>query len=1121
MKKSLSIMVFLGLMTVGILHGFDKKGESTEKIFKPNTYEGVAKGFGGPINVKVTTSDTKIENISIVNHQETPNIAANALNDIPKAIIEHQSVAVDSISGVTKTSDGIKNAVVNALLKSGAGISTFSKEIAKNVENKTDEVKDTVVDTTKNVVDKTGDKVGEVKDAVVNTAKDVAGKVEDKIEEIKKEVGALFAQGKYTAEGTGYGGPIKVEVTTTDNKIEDIKILEHSETESIAAAALTDLPKAIIANQSITVDTISGATKTSEGIITGVTAALTKAGANLKDISKAAVITSATPKVEVKDTITDIVVVGGGGAGLTAAITAKEKGLNVILLDKMPMLGGNTTFATGGMNAANTELQKKLKIEDSEELFYQDTMKGGKDKNNPELLKVMTDRAKDMVPWLVERGMDLSEVSVSGGASVKRIHRPTGGKAVGPVLVDALNKKAQSLGIDIRLDSKVVGLIKEGNKVVGVEVEHGGQNYKINSKAVVMATGGFGANPEMIAEANPDFKGFGSTNSKAITGEGIKMVKAAGGALVDMELIQTHPTVVHENTVMITESVRGEGAILVNREGKRFINELDTRDVVSKAVLAQKEGSAFLIFDQQVRDNLKAIENYVKQGHAKEGKTLEELAKAMGIDEKELPKTVAAFNAAVKAKEDKIFGNKTLKLELTKAPFYAIEISPAIHHTMGGVKINTNTEVLDDSGKGIDGLFAAGEITGGIHGANRIGGNAVADIIVFGKIAGDNAADYAKIGPEAYHAAKEKEAKKAEEAKKLEEKKEEVKEEIKDAAKKVEDKAVEVKDAVVDAAKKAEDKAVDAKDAIVVTSKKAADEVVDAKDTAVEKSKEIVEKVEEKAIDAKDAVVDTSKNVAEKVEDQIKEIKKKIGALFASGKFTAEGTGFGGPIKVEVVTSDNKIEDIKILEHSETESIAAAALKDLPKAIITNQSIKVDTISGATKTSQGIIDAVTNALKKAGANLNELGKAIADASETKKDEEKTATAKKEEEIKQKLKNNKDNVNFSLSGDVSFDKNSDQIKTNFHGLLDHIANHLTENPNTKITITGHTDSDGKASYNKALSEARAFKIKEYLVSKGIDASRIKARGYGESKPLVPNRGSANKAKNRRVEIDIRK
>ena len=441
---------------------------------------------------------------------------------------------------------------------------------------------------------------------------------------------------------------------------------------------------------------------------------------------------------------TDVVVVGGGGAGLSAAIAAKEKGANVVLVEKMLMLGGNTNYATAGINAANTKLQKKLGIEDNAELFYNDTMKGGKNVNNPELVKKLTTDSANIIDWLTERGADLSEVVFTGGQSAKRTHRPAGGQAVGPVIVDALAETAEKDGIDVRTESEVTKLIKTGDKVTGVEVKHKGETYNITAKAVVMATGGFGANAKMVAEYKPSLEGFGSTNSPAITGDGIKMVKAVGGDLVDMTEIQTHPTVVHKKTAMITEAVRGEGAILINREGKRFVSELETRDVVSKAELEQTGKSAFLVFDQEVREKLGAINGYVRKGFTVEGATVEELAGKIGVDAKGLVETMAKYNGYVKAGEDKDFGKTALPRELVKAPFYAIEVSPAVHHTMGGVRINTNAEVLTADGKVIPGLFAAGEITGGVHGANRIGGNAVTDITVYGKTAGENAADFAK-----------------------------------------------------------------------------------------------------------------------------------------------------------------------------------------------------------------------------------------------------------------------------------------------------------------------------------------------------------------------------------------
>lgn len=443
----------------------------------------------------------------------------------------------------------------------------------------------------------------------------------------------------------------------------------------------------------------------------------------------------------------DIVIIGAGGAGLSAAVQAKQDGVeNVVLLEKMPMVGGNTNRATGGLNAAETEQQKAKGIEDSIETMYKDTMKGGYEKNNPELVKKLTNEAKDSVAWLTDLGADLSDVGRMAGATNYRTHRPTGGAAVGAHVVDTLKVAAEKEKVDLRLwnEAKEIVLDKEGN-VSGVKATNKeGKEYIINTKAVVIAAGGFSANQEMVVNYKADLKGFATTNHNGATGDGIVLGEGVGADLVDMKEIQTHPTVVPEKAVMVTEAVRGNGAILINKDGKRFTNELFTRDVVSKAILEQKDGVAYLFFDEGLRKSLKATEEYFNMGLVTEADSVEELAEKLSLDKNTMVETINKYNKAVVDKKDSEFNREDLPRELNEGKVYAIPVTPAVHHTMGGLKINVNAEVLNKDNKVIPGLFAAGEVTGGVHGGNRLGGNALADIVTFGRTAGKNAANFIK-----------------------------------------------------------------------------------------------------------------------------------------------------------------------------------------------------------------------------------------------------------------------------------------------------------------------------------------------------------------------------------------
>ena len=442
---------------------------------------------------------------------------------------------------------------------------------------------------------------------------------------------------------------------------------------------------------------------------------------------------------------TDVVVIGSGGAGLSSAVTTHDLGNQVIVLEKMGIIGGNTNRAEGGINAAETQQQKEAGIPDTVDQFFSDTMKGGHDINDARLVRVVTTKAKDSVAWLTSLGADLKTVGRAGGAKFNRAHRPSDGSAVGPEIMKTLWKAVKDRNIEVRRNSQAVEILKnKKGAVVGVKVKgKDGKVYTIESKAVVLATGGFGANNAMVTKYKPSLKGYATTNHAGATGDGITLALKAGASLVDMDQIQAHPTATPDG-VLISESVRGDGAILVNSQGKRFTNELLTRDVVSNNELKQPGRFAWIVWDEPVTKTAKLIQEYIHMGLAVTGNTYEELAQKMNVPADALVATMKRYSELQAKGKDEDFGRADMPQALKTAPFYAVKVQPAVHHTMGGVHIDTKAEVIDTKGQPIPGLFAAGEVTGGVHGGNRLGGNAQADIVTFGRISGQSADAYIK-----------------------------------------------------------------------------------------------------------------------------------------------------------------------------------------------------------------------------------------------------------------------------------------------------------------------------------------------------------------------------------------
>ena len=594
--------------------------------------------------------------------------------------------------------------------------------------------------------------------------------------------------GEFTGTATGMG-EVSVTITLTDGVITGCEIVGDSETEGIGSVIVENAPEEIVSGNKGAIDVVSGATITSNAVNEALAAALAAAGLDASDFTGSGDAAAA----EDRAVDTDIVIVGAGGAGMTAAIAAANEGKNVVIVESQAMVGGNSVRSTGGMNAAKTPAQDENEFAesagvektletaasewagneaitaladtvagqwaeyqanpvgyfDSVELMELDTLIGGHGTNDPALVEALCSNSADAIAWLSEQGIELTSVSSFGGASVKRIHRPVDSEgktiSVGSYMIPLLQAKCEELGVEFIMNTTANEILTDANgAAVGIAAtDKNGAAVTVNAKAVILATGGFGANLDMVVEYKPDLAGFMTTNAPGAQGQGIDMAVAIGAGTVDMDQIQIHPTVEANTAALITEGLRGDGAILVNAEGNRFTDEVGTRDVVSAAEIAQTGSYSWLVIDQAMADASSVIQGYIKNGYTVTGETYEELAEAMGVDAAAFAATMDKWNAAVAAGVDEEFGRTSFANPLDTAPYYAIKVTAGIHHTMGGLTINPQTQVLAGDGTVIDGLYAAGEVTGGVHGGNRLGGNAVADFVVFGRIAGEQAAAYA------------------------------------------------------------------------------------------------------------------------------------------------------------------------------------------------------------------------------------------------------------------------------------------------------------------------------------------------------------------------------------------
>lgn len=591
-----------------------------------------------------------------------------------------------------------------------------------------------------------------------------------------------------------------MEVDIDGDKVTSIKVDSSGETKGVADEVFRRLPKTIVENQTLNVDAVSGATISSHGVIDGVAEAIDEAGGDSTEWKNRE--KPAATKVEDEEITVDVAVVGAGGAGLAAAVRSIQHGERVAVLEKYPQIGGNTSRAGGPMNAAEPEWQSKFKalpgekqtledlantpieqidleyrfdferlqrqikeyIDSGTDYLFDSTLlheiqtylggkrtdlKGNEIHGKYALVHELVTNALNSVKWLQDLGVkfDNSQVTEPVGGLWRRGHKPV--EPLGYAFIHVLGDWIREHGVDPYLETRVEKLIIEDGKVRGVIATRADSStLTVHAKAVILTAGGFGANTKMVQKYNTYWPNIAddstTTNSPAITGDGINLGLEAGADLFGMGFIQLMPVADPKTGELFTGVVTPPANyIMVNKKGKRFVNEFAERDVLAKAVI-ENGGLIYQIADDKIKDTAynttqESLDAQVKAGTLFRADTLEDLAKQIGMNPAVLVKTIQDYNSYVDCGEDPDFHKNVLGLKCEVAPFYATPRKPAIHHTMGGLVIDTKAHVLNKDGQIIDGLYSAGENAGGIHAGNRLGGNSLADIFTFGRIAANTA----------------------------------------------------------------------------------------------------------------------------------------------------------------------------------------------------------------------------------------------------------------------------------------------------------------------------------------------------------------------------------------------
>lgn len=551
-----------------------------------------------------------------------------------------------------------------------------------------------------------------------------------------------YTPGTYEGEAIGRNGPVKVQVTVAKDRIESIRVVSHNESAGLSDAPINTLPKTIVDKQSLAVDVFSGATFSSKAVIGAVENALKKATKDIKPLLIAPAVTAAVKPP--KDETVDVLVVGSGISGMVAGITAAEKGSNVLIIEKQGMLGaGDSMNISTGITAGGSRLIKQLGIENATAKDYADFLvKQAATKKvpiNEKNVRTYAMRGGELVDWLMDLGVPFGRFQKD-----KWFHITKDGSAPGPHIVRALSKKIADDNINYRLNSQVVDLLMKDGKVVGATVKTGAGSYKVNAKAVVMATGGFSASHELVKKWAPEWVGRPTTGAVSLTGDGILMAQKVGAQTVAMQEIKAnylcHPLTARDGVSLTAITPYN---ILINHEGKRFVDEGHASiNFKSRAMMKQTGHEAYAIVDQTAMDNLKLMRNYAAAGYFVKANTVEELASKLKVDQKAFIKTMKDYMAACQAGKDPEF-NRRIQYPIAKAPFYAALVTPSMQSTYGGIKTDEKAQALNADNKPIAGLYAAGATSGHEAYANEVGFAAIIGL-VYGKIAGENASAYAK-----------------------------------------------------------------------------------------------------------------------------------------------------------------------------------------------------------------------------------------------------------------------------------------------------------------------------------------------------------------------------------------